>query len=138
LPERQRIVLGALLDCPTLCQRSEAHQLAELLTDSDLQAIFLATARMVEQRGEIDAPTLLNELSNNPARTWLGRRLSTSPELDAERAERVLIEGLPLLERDRRDEQRAKLKREIQIALQSGDVQRAQELTRLRDELARS
>jgi DNA primase len=138
LPERQRIVLGALLDCPALFQRSEAHQLAELLTDSDLRSIFLATARMVEQRGEIDALVLLGELSNNAARTWLGRRLSASPELDAERAERVLIECLPLLERDRRDEQRAKLKREIQIALQSGDVQRAQELTRLRDELAKA
>ena len=138
LPERQRMVLGAMLDSPGLFRRQEAHQLAELLTDSDLRAIFLVTARMMEERGDVDARSLLEHLAQNAARTWLAERLTSAPELDAERAERVLIEGLPLLERDRRDEQRARLKREIQIALQSGDTQRAQELTRQRDELAKS
>src|SRR5262249_17976591 len=128
----------ALLDSPGLFRRQEAHQLAELLTDSDLRAIFLVTARMVEERGDVDARSLLEHLAQNAARTWLAGRLTSAPELDAERAERVLIEGVPLLERDRRDEQRARLKREIQIALQSGDTQRAQELTRQRDELAKS
>ncbi len=138
LPERQCIVLGALLDSPALLQRREAHQLAELLTDSDLQAIFLVTARMVEERGDIDARMLLEQLSQNPARVWLAKRLSTAPELDQERALQVLIEGLPLLDRDRRDEQRAELKREIRIAFQSGDTELAQELTRKRDELAKA
>jgi hypothetical protein len=132
------MVLGALLDSPALFQRQEAHQLAELLTDSDLRAIFLVTARMVEERGDIDARSLLEHLAQNPARLWIAGRLSSAPELDEERATRVLIQGVPLLERDRRDEQRAKLKREIQIALQSGDTQRAQQLTRQRDELAKS
>ncbi|MFT3921511.1 MAG: DNA primase [Myxococcales bacterium] len=138
LPERQCQVLGAMLDCPALFRKQEAHQLAELLTDSDLRAIFLVTARMVEERGDVDARSLLEHLAQNPARTWLAKRLSSTPELDAERAEQVWIKGLPLLDRDRRDEQRARLKREIQIALQSGDTQRAQELTRQRDELAKS
>ncbi len=138
LPERQRLILGAMLDSPALFRKPEAHQMAELLTDSDLRAIFLVTARMVEERGDVDARSLLEQLTQNAARTWLARRLSSSPELDPERAERVWIEGLPLLERDRKDEQRARLKREIQIALQSGDTQRAQELTRQRDELAKS
>jgi DNA primase len=137
LPPRQRDLLGALLDCPELLQRQEARRLVALLTDPDLQAIFLVTARMVEQRGEVDAPALLEELASNPARAWLGERLSGAPEHDRERAERVLIEGLPLLERDLRMEQRARLKREIQAARDGGDYVRAEELTRLRDELAR-
>jgi DNA primase len=138
LPERQCLVLGALLDCPALFQKPEVRQLAELLTDSDLRAIFLATARMVEERGDIDARALLEDLKGNGARAWLGKRLSAGAMFDAERAAQVLIEGLPLLERDRRNERRAQLKREIQIALQSGDRERAQELTRQRDELAKS
>lgn len=138
LPERQCLVLGAVLDSPQLLQRHEAQQLAELLTDSDLQAIFLVTARMVAERGNIDARMLLEQLSQNPARAWLAKRLSTAPELDQERAQQVLIEGLPLLDRDRRNEQRAELKRKIRIALQSGDTELAQELTRKRDELAKA
>jgi hypothetical protein len=112
--------------------------LAGLLTDSDLRAIFLVTAQMLEQRGEVDALALLDQLSTNGARAWLGERLSIAPEFDRERAERLLIEGLPLLERDLKNEQRARLKREIQLANQTGDAARAAELTRQRDELART
>jgi hypothetical protein len=50
----------------------------------------------------------------------------------------VLIEGLPLLERDQKNERRLELKREIALAHQSGNQARAAELTRLRDELART
>ena len=138
LPERQRLVLGALLDQPELFQNTEAQRLVTLLTDSDLRAIFLVTAQMLDQRGEVDALALLEELRENGARAWLAERLSSEPEFDRERAERVLVEGIPLLERDRKNEQRAQLKRDIQLAIQTGDVARAQELTRLRDELART
>jgi DNA primase len=68
LPAQQCLVLGALLEWPELLERPEAKRLAALLTDPDLQAIFLVTARMVEQRGEIDAPALLEEVASNPAR----------------------------------------------------------------------
>jgi DNA primase len=138
LPERQRLVLGALLEHPELIRKVEAERLVTLLTDSDLRAIFLVTAQMLEQRGEVDALALLEELRGNGAHAWLGERLSAEPEFDRERAERVLIEGLPLLERDRKNEQRVRLKRDIQIAIQTGDVARAEELSRLRDELART
>lgn len=138
LPERQRLVLGVLLEYPELFANPEAQRLAGLLTDSDLRAIFLVAAQMFEQRGEIAALALLEQLEGNGARAWLGERLSAVPEYDRERAERVLIEGLPLLERDYRNEQRVQLKREIQLAIQTGDAARAQELTRLRDELART
>lgn len=138
LPERQRIVLGVLLDHPELIRTVDCERLAGLLTDSDLRAIFLDTAQMLEQRGEVDALALLEGLSSNPARAWLGERLSLVPAVDRERAERLLIEGLPMLERDRKNEQRQQLSREIQIANQTGNQARAQELMRLRDELAKT
>jgi DNA primase len=138
LPERQRLVLSALLEWPELLERPEAKRLATLLTDPDLQAIFLVTARMLEQRGEIDAPALLEEVASNPARAWLGVRLSSVREYDRERAERLLIEGIPFLERDRNMQERTRLKREIQAAYDRGDHAEAAELTRLRNELART
>jgi hypothetical protein len=138
LPERQRLVLCALLEWPELLERPEAKRLATLLTDPDLQAIFLVTARMLEQRGEIDAPALLEEVASNPARAWLGLRLSSVREYDRERAERLLIEGIPFLERDRNMQERTRLKREIQAAYDRGDHAEAAELTRLRNELART
>jgi DNA primase len=138
LPERQRLVLGAVLDQPELLRKTEASRLAGLLTDSDLRAIFLVTARMLEQRGEVDALSLLEELQGNAARAWLGERLSKAPEFDLERAERILIEGLPLLERDEKNERRLQLKREIELAYKSGDKARGDELQRLRNELART
>ena len=75
LPQRQRDVLGLLFDQPALLGLDEASRLAELLTDSDLRAIFSTTARMFAQRGEVDAPALLSELSDNAAQAWLAERL---------------------------------------------------------------
>jgi DNA primase len=138
LPERQRLVLGVLFDHPELFQRPEAQRLAGLLTDSDLRAIFLVAARMLDERGEVDALSLLEELSSNGARAWLGERLSLAPEFDRERAEALLVSGVPELERAQKNEERERIKREIQIAYQTGDVARAEELQRLRHELART
>jgi len=138
LPERQCIVLGVLLDHPELIRSIDVDALAGLLTDSDLRAIFLDTAQMLELRGEVDAVALLEGLSSNPARAWLGERLSAVPAVDRERAERLLVEGMPMLERDRKNEQRAQLSRDIQIANQTGNQTRAHELMRLRDELAKT
>jgi DNA primase len=138
LPERQRLLLGALLDHPALFAMPEAQRLAGLLTDSDLRAIFLDTAQMLEQRGEVDALALLDGLSSNPARAWLGERLSLVPMYDRERAERLLVEGLPWLERDHKKSQRDELKRKIQIATQMNDGAQVAELMRLRDELAKT
>jgi DNA primase len=138
LPGRQRDLVEAMLDCPELLERAEAQRLVTVLTDPDLQAIFTATARMVEQRGRVDAPALLEELASNSARAWLAERLSGAPKYDRERAEGVLNHGLPLLERDLRMAERARLRREIQAARDSGEHARAEELTRRSDELART
>jgi DNA primase len=137
LPELQRKVLGAVLDHPTLLHLPEAQRLDGLLTDSDLRAIFRATARLVEERGEVDALTLLEAVAGNPARAWLGERLSGPPEFDADLAKAALRDGIPRLSEKKRDEERAHLRREIQLALRSGDTERAQELTRVRDDLAK-
>jgi len=137
LPPLQCQVLSALLDQPSLFATQEAQRLDELLTDSDLRAIFRVTAQMVGQRGEVDAPALLEAVMSNPARAWLGERLSGASEYDLELARAALRDGLPRLEEKLREHQRADMKREIQIALRAGDVQRAEELTRLRDELAK-
>jgi DNA primase len=137
LPELQRKVLGAVLDHPTLLHLPEAQRLDGLLTDSDLRAIFRATARLVEERGEVDALKLLEAVAGNPACAWLGERLSGPPEFDADLAKAALRDGIPRLEEKKRDEERAQLRREIQLALRSGDTERAQELTRVRDELAK-
>ncbi len=137
LPPLQRQVLSALLDQPSLFATEEAQRLDELLTDSDLRAIFRVTAQMVGQRGEVDAPALLEAVVSNPARAWLGERLSGASEYDLELARAALRDGLPRLEEKLREQQRAGMKREIQNALRAGDVGRAEELTRLRDELAK-
>jgi DNA primase len=135
LPARQCEVLRMLLEWPDLLEESAKNRLAAVLTDPDLQAIFLATARMVEQRREIDAPALLEEVAGNPAHAWLAERLSRGREFDRERAEGLLKEGITLLERDESKRQRARLRQEIQAARDRGDHAEATELTRLFHEL---
>ncbi len=139
LPPLQCQVLAALLDQPSLLGTAEAQRLDGLLTDSDLQAIFRMTARLFEERGEVDASALLKAVESNPARAWLGERLSVALEskYDLELAQAALRDGLPRLEEKYREHQRADIKREIQSALRTGDEQRVQELMRLRDEIAK-
>jgi len=55
-----------------------------------------------------------------------------------EQAEDVLVKGLPLLEQDWNRYERERLKHEIRMARESGDSEKATELTRLRDELAKT
>ena len=140
LPQRQRDVLEMVLNQPALVVTPEAQRLAELLTDSDLRAIFSTTARMFAQRGGIDAPALLAELSGNGAQAWLAERLEQgrgTSEIAVEQAREQLAGALPWLEQDLKKEQRDAIKREIQIASQTGNQARVSELLRLRDELAR-
>ncbi len=139
LPPLQCQVLAAVLDQPSLLASAEAQRLDGLLTDSDLQAIFRITARLFEERGEVDASALLKAVESNPARAWLGERLSVALEskYDLELAQAALRDGIPRLEEKYREHQRADIKREIQSALRTGDEQRVQELMRLRDEIAK-
>ena len=137
LPERQCLVLGAILDCPQLLRRPEAQALAQLLTDADLQSIFTVTTSMFEELGKVDAPRLLEETASNPARAWLADRLSSQTVYDENRAEQVFLDGLPWLEKDLKRHERERLKREIQLAFRNRDSERAAALIRRRDELAK-
>jgi hypothetical protein len=58
--------------------------------------------------------------------------------LKFERAEQLLIEGVPWLERDHKKGQRDELKRRFQVATQMNDQAQMTELLRLRDELAKT
>lgn len=138
IPELQRRILGALLDFPKVFEAPEAKKLDELLTDGDLRAIFRDTARMVEQCGEVDAPELLQKCASNPARGWLGERLSVTEVPNIEAAQAALVDGLPRLEQGLMQHRRAKLSTDIRRAQQQGDEQRVQELMRERDELLRA
>jgi DNA primase len=138
LPQRQCEVVGALLDCPALFASAEAQQLDGLLTDPDLQAIFRFTAQMIETRGEVDAPALLDGSSSNPARAWLVKRLSESPKLSAEAAKGVIQNAIPHLKKAFKEARIAELKRQIESAKRNGDLVRANELMRERDEVFKS
>jgi DNA primase len=138
LPGRQCEVIGALLDCPALFASPEAQRLDGLLTDPDLQAIFRFTARLVEIGGVVDAPVLLEGMSSNPARAWLSKRLSESPLLSADQAKSVVENAMPLLDKDRRQTEAARMKKEIDDARRNGDNERADRLTRMRIEVLKS
>ncbi len=138
LPSLECQVFAVLLDSPDLFGTPEAQELDALLTDSDLRARFRITARMVEQQGGVDAPALLEANSGNPALSWLAERLSRVSEPAPELARAVLRDGIPRLREKLREHERAQLKREIQAALRSGDAERARDLTRRRDELAKA
>jgi hypothetical protein len=109
-----------------------------LLTDADLRAIFRSLVRMFEQRRGVDAPTLLDELASSPAKAWLSKRLQETPLPSSERAKDVIQSAIPLLEKDRKKTEAAALRKQIETAMRSGDLDTARELTRLRDELLKS
>jgi DNA primase len=137
LPGKQCEVLGALLDNPALFSAPEAQGLDGLLTDPDLQAIFRFTAQMVEGRGEVDAPALLEGMSSNPARAWLASRLEKSV-LSADAATEIVRNAASVLRKSWKETRLKALKREIQSARLSGDNARAEELMRERDEVFKS
>ena len=93
---------------------------------------------MVEQCGEVDAPELLQKCASNPARGWLGERLSVTQVPNIEAASAALKDSLPRLERAMIQEQRARLARDIASAQQHGDEARARQLMQERDQLLRS
>ncbi len=138
LPGRQRELLGAMLDHPALFARPEAERFAGLLTDSDLRAIFLDTAQMLEQRGEFDALALLESQSGNAACAWLAERLDKRPLSTLEVAEGLFSASLQYLEKDFREAQRKELSRKFLLAKQMNDTAQVAELMRQRDELAKT
>jgi len=129
-------ILGALLDQPVLFRTGDAEKFGELLTSPDLRAIFEAAARMVEERGVVDGPSLLEQVEGNPLFGWLEERLVVQAH-DEEGARAVLGQGLPQLEVRWAEGKARVLKDRIIAAYQAGDEALANELHREREALLR-
>jgi DNA primase len=134
LPTLQCELLGAILDCPELIESSEGQKLDELLTSSDIRAIFHATSRMFAERGRVDGPALLSELAGNAACGWLSERLAIQ-KYDERGAGQALRDGLPQLARQNIERELPRLRELILQARRRGDDARADELTRHRNAL---
>ncbi len=134
IPPLEGELLGAILDNPALIGSDVVENFESLLTSSDLRAIFHAAAGMIEERGALDAATLLGQIAGNPAQSWLNGRLAIQ-KYDAEGAERALRDGIPRLELTNIRRELPELVQRIKDARRAGDEERAMSLTRRRDEL---
>ncbi|HJK92251.1 MAG TPA: DNA primase [Polyangiaceae bacterium LLY-WYZ-15_(1-7)] len=121
-------LLGLLLDCPDLFGTAEAKNFGELLTSPDLRAIFLGTSRLVEERGGVEAPALLEEVQGNPALPWLEGRLARPEQEDSRGALELLRKGLRQLGQRSRQARLRALSQQIQQARQRGDDAAADEM----------
>lgn len=137
LPELETSLVGAFLDHPSLHASGCAEKVQELLTSNDLRAILALTARWAGSRG-VDASTLLGELAESPARTWLERRLAVQHFEDEASARRFVERAVPLLERERVKSENRRLRRELLEARRAGDEERAEALMRQMTELFQS
>jgi len=129
-------LMGALLDAPALVRHAAGVELAELLTNEELRAIFQSIARMMEQRGQIDFAALRSECAGRSVASWLEQRLAV-PLFDEDSAQRALVDGVPLLSRQVRERQLSQLGSRILDAKRAGDEQLARELMQERVALFR-
>lgn len=121
------------MDVPELFATPEAHQFGELLTSPDLRAMLEATARLVESRGGVEAPALLEEVRRDPALSeqalhWLEGRLAVQ-KYDEAGARAVLRDAIPRMEKKWREQRLRELKEAILDARGRGDHELAGELT---------
>lgn len=136
LPPIEKDVVGALLDCPVLFGGDGGERFVELMTSPELRSLVRAAARMVEDRGSVDAPLLLAGAAEG-VRDWLGGRLARQ-EHDLAAGQAFLTNALARLRAEAVARRRGELEREIKDALRSGDVDRATALMRERDQLFRA
>jgi DNA primase len=134
LPALESELLGAILDHPGLFRSDVVENFESLLTSEALRSIFQAAAGMIEERGALDAATLLAQIAGNPALTWLNGRLAIQ-KYDAEGADRALRDGIPQLHISNLLSELPELDKHIKEAWRAGDEERARSLTRRRDEL---
>ncbi len=98
------------------------------MTSPDLRAIFLGTSRLVEERGGVEAPALLEEVQGNPALPWLEGRLARPEQEDSRGALELLRKGLRQLGQRSRQARLRALSQQIQQARQRGDDAAADEM----------
>ncbi|MBX3268893.1 MAG: DNA primase [Sandaracinaceae bacterium] len=133
LPAVEAQIVGAFLDQPSLLGTDCAERVQPLLTSAELRAILVSTARWAGARA-VDAPALLEEHSESPARRWLERRLAVQEFEDETSARRFVERAAPKLERDRVARETQRLRREFLEAKRAGDDVRAEALMRQMNE----
>jgi DNA primase len=138
LPRLERELLGVLLDRPKLLSTGYARELEGLLTSPALVSVLRAAESAVQENGVLDLTALLSSAGESEALSWLKERLSLQVYGDREDADEVLQRGIRTLAKERLEQQRLQLMREISRARRSGDEDQAMRLTKERDELGRS
>lgn len=119
--------LGVILDLD-LWRTPEAKRFGELLTSPELCAIFDTASRLVEERGGVEAPALLQEVQDNEAVAWLGGRLAKPEHADENEGLEVLRTCIPLLEKRWGEARKRQIQDGILAAVRAGDQARANEL----------
>lgn len=135
-PELEEKVVGAFLDQPALHESECAEKVHGLLTSAELRAILSLTQRWAGSRG-IGATALLEELGDSPAREWLERRLALQVFEDEANARSFVERAVALMEDQRLDREKKRLRREFQEAKRVGDHERADALLRRISEVHR-
>jgi DNA primase len=135
LPAVEKDIVGAFLDQPALFGGDGGERVIALMTSPELRSILRAAARMIEDRGHIDAPLLLAGAAEG-AREWLGGRLAKQDH-DLTSAESFLTSALALMRKEQLARDLRELERSIKEALRSGEQDKAMSLMRQRDELFR-
>jgi DNA primase len=131
LPDIECATVGVLLDQPKLLGSDGGEGIASLLSTTQLRALVHSLARMIEEVGVVDGPTLIVEAPEG-VRAWLAGRLATQ-EVDPQDAEAYLASCLATLRRNDNKRLRDDLERRAREAARAGDVDT---LTRLTRELA--
>ncbi len=135
LPAIEKDVVGALLDCPVLFGGDGGERFVAVMTSPELRSVVRAAARMVEDRGSIDAPLLMAGAGEG-VQEWLGKRLAR-PEHDLASAQRTLSDSMKHMVSTNRTQRLDELRREIIVAHRNGETDRALALTNEREALFR-
>ena len=134
--QRERELLGVLLEYPALLRRPEAARLEGLLS-TELRRVFEAAAGALQESGALDVTALFSALGDSAELDWVKERLARQTILNGEKLEMGLQSGIELLIKSRAEQQRG-LTAEILEARRNGNDELADRLTRQREELRRS
>jgi len=135
----EKDLAGAYLDHPPLFASHPLENVVSLLTSADLRTILRRSADAVGSRGAVDGPRLLEQIAADgtvsaAARRWLEERLVIQT-FDGPGAEQFVRTAMTLLEKQAIEREQQRLMKSILEAFREGDTERAEELTRMRDEL---
>lgn len=138
-PALEKDLAGAYLDHPPLFHSHPLENVSSLLTSADLRTILRRSADAVGSRGAVDGPRLLEQIAADgtvsaAARRWLEERLAIQT-FDGPGAEQFVRTAMALLEKQAIEREQQRLMKSILEAFREGDTERAEELTRMRDEL---